>query len=50
VDIIVTLPIEDLTPRERVRLARGYLVGLVATNEVLIAKGLVPPLHKSGVV
>lgn len=46
--VTVTLP-PELTPSQRVKLARGFLMGVVAVNRVLLREGRVPPLYASGV-
>lgn len=47
--VAVTIP-KELTNRERVKVARKFLRGVVTVNRLLIRKGLVPPMYRANVL
>lgn len=46
--VSIASPIRD--PREVATIARGYLMGVVEVNRILIRRRHVPPIYESGVV
>lgn len=47
--VAVTIP-PELSNKERVKLAREFLNGVVAANRLLIRKGLIPPMFRANVL
>lgn len=47
--VTVTIP-SELSNRERVKVAKGFLRGVVAVNRLLIKKGKLPPLYRADVL